>query len=441
MTKPETSGATGATTATQTRRTSIAVLLSVMFIIIFCAASLSVYGVYLHQRDAVINKLGRIEAQQTAKLIFEHLYSVMRKGWTRAEIDDVVHHIRQHLPDYEIAIIRGEAVARQFGELSGDAERRKTDPLVAQVLNERKGIFTEVNDKLRYGFPVMMGEECSTCHSAAKPGEINGVIVVALPDARLREPIEQAMRPTVLLFGILAVIVFVIIFVVLRWRVVNPITEFSQQVANVFGVAGAVTRISTRASWPREIDAMAQNFNSLMNKVDANRGALEELSLRDALTNLYNRRHFDAVLSQAIADVESGSAGFSVLLLDLDHFKPINDRYGHAAGDAVLVAVAAAIHGTLRDTDVAARVGGDEFAVIALASDATTIEDLKERLRTSICGLSLRFGKDTVNPSCSIGSATCPGDGRSAEELTHASDVAMYADKQLRRRAGDPTRT
>jgi diguanylate cyclase (GGDEF)-like protein len=433
--KPEPTG------ATDSRRTSIVVMLTAVFVIIFSIASLSIYSVYLHQRDTVISKLGQIEAQQTAKLIFEHLYSVMRKGWTRDEINDIIHHIRQHLPDYEIAIIRGESVSRQFGEVPGDEVRRKTDPLVMQVLNERKGIFSEAKDGLRYGFPVIMGEECAGCHTAAKAGEINGVIVVAIPDARLREPIETAMRPTVLLFGVLMVLIFGTIFVIVRWRVVDPIAEVSHQVGNLSELSGSLTRIGVRLGWPREIVTLAQNFNALMDKVDTNRIALEELSLRDALTGLYNRRHFDAVLSQAIADVESGAAGFSVLLLDLDHFKPINDRYGHAAGDAVLVAVAASIHGTLRDTDVAARVGGDEFAVIALASDAATVAELKERLRTAIGGLSLRFGKDTINPECSIGSATCPGDGRSAEELTHASDVAMYADKQLRRRADDPVRS
>ncbi len=414
-------------------RASIGQLTSAVFIIVTLIASIMVYAAYIQQRNMVALKVGHAEAQRTANLIFEHLYSVMRKGWTRDEIDDVVHHIRRHLPDYDISVVRGEPVARQFGDIAGHAALRN-DPLVSRVIAGRNEIFEDSEERMRYGFPLRMSSECVSCHTTAQSGEVNGVIVVSIPSERLREPIEAAVRPTILWIGAVVVILFGAIFIALRRRVVDPIIEFTEHVRDAAWADGGGRFIARPKHWPNEIDSLAASFNSLMGEVESSQLKLEEASLHDALTGLFNRRHFDITLQQAITDVDGGAEPFAVLLLDLDRFKPVNDRYGHAAGDALLVAVAQAIHSALRETDMAARIGGDEFAVLALSAHAEAVHELTERVRMAIATLTLRFGDETLTAACSIGAVIYPEAGHSsAANVLRAADAAMYIDKARRK--------
>ena len=148
----------------------------------------------------------------------------------------------------------------------------------------------------------------------------------------------------------------------------------------------------------------------------------------DALTGLPNRAHLRARLGEA---VEAGEA-VSVLLLDLDRFKPINDTHGHEAGDEVLRVIASRLRGALRPTDLVSRLGGDEFAVLLSAGTDSAL--LADRLR-AIVSAPVSLGATVVSVGASIGSAAL-GDGVDAETLLRAADEDMYRDK---RRAGSGT--
>jgi diguanylate cyclase (GGDEF)-like protein len=148
----------------------------------------------------------------------------------------------------------------------------------------------------------------------------------------------------------------------------------------------------------------------------------EALAFTDALTGVPNRRAFLGRLTAAIAAAPTGR--LTVLcLVDLDGFKGVNDREGHAAGDAVLRSVTAALCGVVRDTDTVARLGGDEFAVLAEVTDDFPGEALAERLRTAVAAVGHGRGV-----TASVGVAgVLPGDD--VEELLHRADSAMYRSK------------
>jgi diguanylate cyclase (GGDEF)-like protein len=356
----------------------------------------------------------------------------MRKGWTRNEIDDVVHHIQSRLPNYQVTVIRGESVARQFGDRPGDAALRKSDPLLQEVFAtgaERSGL---ESTSFRYLFPVLMGSDCVGCHSAAKLGETNGVIAISVPVSILQAPIEKIVTPLLQLALVLTVLILLATVLILRWRVTNPIADLTTHVAEI-GKSNDYSRDLTLGThWPREVISLTGHFNELMSQVRVSHAQLQELSIRDGLTGMFNRRHFDAALVQATFDASHGSIPFAVLLIDLDRFKPINDVYGHAAGDAVLISVAESIRAAIRDTDLAARIGGDEFAVLALDTTLEIAKDLAERIRIAVGQPELRFGHAVVRASCSVGVGCFPEDGRLAPDLMHSADVAMYADKTRR---------
>ncbi len=157
---------------------------------------------------------------------------------------------------------------------------------------------------------------------------------------------------------------------------------------------------------------------------------IEDVAFRDPLTRLPNRRAFDARLRGALATAQrSGNGGFAVLYLDLDGFKGINDRHGHATGDRVLETVAARLQATMRNGDYVARLGGDEFAILLHAVDeevpALTIA---MRVRSTVTA-PLTVG-ERLNVGCSIGVAVFPVDAHDGDDLLRRADRAMYDAKE-----------
>ncbi|MEO8685912.1 MAG: EAL domain-containing protein [Devosia sp.] len=150
----------------------------------------------------------------------------------------------------------------------------------------------------------------------------------------------------------------------------------------------------------------------------------------DALTGLANRRSFRDRTEEHSARANRSSSGFAILLVDLDHFKPVNDIYGHATGDIVLCEVARRLETVVRKGDTVARLGGDEFAIAAETkrSPATEAGRLASRVITSL-RKPIMVGEVSIEVGASIGIAKSPTDGNTAEGLLHAADLAMYRGK------------
>jgi diguanylate cyclase (GGDEF)-like protein len=156
---------------------------------------------------------------------------------------------------------------------------------------------------------------------------------------------------------------------------------------------------------------------------------LIDMATHDLLTGLPNRRNFEEHLSKAIRRAGHDHERMAVLFLDLDRFKPINDMFGHDAGDMVLVEIARRINGALRPSDLAARYGGDEFIIcMETSSERVSAINISERILASI-SRPIRLGEHHVSVGASIGIAFFPDDGSTPEELLTAADSAMYRAK------------
>lgn len=158
---------------------------------------------------------------------------------------------------------------------------------------------------------------------------------------------------------------------------------------------------------------------------------LTDQATHDDLTGLLNRSRFHEELDRLVARSKRGAIG-ALILLDLDHFKAINDRQGHAAGDATLVRVADALQSQLREVDYAARVGGDEFAVLLPDTDASGAEVCVRRMLEAIRELASLRVNDGKHISASAGLALLPEHADSAGQLYERSDLALYRAKRRR---------
>ncbi|MGX9218828.1 diguanylate cyclase [Massilia varians] len=160
------------------------------------------------------------------------------------------------------------------------------------------------------------------------------------------------------------------------------------------------------------------------------RAALQKVELdaaTDALTGHWNRRALDDVLKQQAAQFAVSSRPFSILMLDIDFFKHINDEFGHMVGDDVLRAFAQALRSFLRSNDVCARFGGEEFVVVLPETSLATAMEVGERIRTGIAQAPL-LNKPRVQATVSIGVATMT-EGQGIKDLFAAADAAVYLAK------------
>ena len=161
---------------------------------------------------------------------------------------------------------------------------------------------------------------------------------------------------------------------------------------------------------------------------------LEKMALQDDLTQLFNRRYFFERLERELETAKAFQRPLSVIAMDLDGMKEINDTHGHRAGDEVLQNVGRFLLGQTRASDVPARVGGDEFAVIMPDTPAPEASALMTRLEKRLASLNMVDRDElTLTVRASLGYATHPDAGETADEVIEQADTAMYAQKNERK--------
>ena len=179
----------------------------------------------------------------------------------------------------------------------------------------------------------------------------------------------------------------------------------------------------------RIADAVAAVQAAAVETLVSRRGReLESLANSDPLTGLSNLRHLHAQLKQALAITKRYEHPFALLMLDIDGLKRVNDSQGHPAGDRVLVQVALAVRRSIRSVDTPARIGGDEFCVLAPDQTAAAAGGLAERLSEAVAAETTgAAGEEGIG--ISIGVVSCPEHGEDADSLLESADQAMYRAK------------
>ena len=175
-------------------------------------------------------------------------------------------------------------------------------------------------------------------------------------------------------------------------------------------------------------------FDRLIRRLFAARLAVQELALKDSLTGVGNRRYFEERAKAALAGVSRRNAPLALLMIDIDRFKDVNDRHGHAAGDNVLRALAGTLSRSLRGGDACARLGGEEFVAVLPDQDRDGATATAERLRIAIERLNIGAGgSDWINFTASVGVAAYPQDGNSIAALMQRADARLYQAKEAGR--------
>lgn len=176
-----------------------------------------------------------------------------------------------------------------------------------------------------------------------------------------------------------------------------------------------------------------QQLEKQLEEIEKLQAALREEAIRDSLTHLYNRRFLLDALERELLLADRLSRPLGIILLDIDHFKSVNDTHGHFAGDEYLAAIAQILLQYFRKSDIICRYGGEEFLVVMPGSSLGMSTQRAEKFRQLVASTAVLFGEQEISCTISIGVAAFPEHGEKSSELIQRADQALYASKQAGR--------
>jgi diguanylate cyclase (GGDEF)-like protein len=279
----------------------------------------------------------------------------------------------------------------------------------------------------------------------------------------LAEPLDRidTIRKENFLMALVAAIVSLLVMIFGLWRIViRPVSSLAKTARKIrkgdMGARSALGSNDELGDLGRVFNAMAAELQSytegleqkvtertrelnekneqlieLNVELQAANKKLDQMARTDPLTGLFNRGHFSEVFAQEIARAGRTDLPFSVLICDVDHFKLVNDDYGHQTGDAVLQQLSKILTGQFRSTDIVARFGGEEFVVLLPNTDRETTLHLAETLREVVAGNAFTDpSREVIRAvTLSIGAASYPDDGLDPDSLLSHADQALYQAK------------
>lgn len=283
--------------------------------------------------------------------------------------------------------------------------------------------------------PAGRGEEVAAFTRLSLDGLMPGRFVML----GLAEPVDVVLRDTraleetnikvVLGFSLAAILLALVV----SRLVTRPLQTLGAEVAR-FAREHRMGSLPTRrrdeiGQLARDVDAMQREITAHLAELDASRRQLDHLVRHDPLTNLPNRRLVHERLEHAIAAARRSGKYLALMFLDLDRFKEINDKLGHAVGDAVLIETARRLTSRLREVDTVARIGGDEFVILVDGLDQAVDGEVVAGKVAEAFQAPMEVAGHRIQVSTSIGVSRFPEDGQSADELLHRADTAMYISK------------
>jgi diguanylate cyclase (GGDEF)-like protein len=226
--------------------------------------------------------------------------------------------------------------------------------------------------------------------------------------------------------------------------IVRPLQRLSDGAAQV---AGGNLEVDLPVHSQSEVGFLTQVFNHMVARLRHSRAevnsanqmlkeknrALHQLAITDDLTGLNNRKHLMETLSSEVIRSGRHQHPFTLLIIDIDHFKQVNDNHGHQKGDEVLCRLAKVFRETIRDCDYVARYGGEEFIVLLTEIEPSTSMAAADRIRTRAAQETFHSGEESISVTVSIGAAFFPDDGDNPQRLIQAADQALYTAKETGR--------
>jgi len=304
------------------------------------------YGEYLKSES--IQSLSKSDAKQTSMLVFESLYSAMEKGWTKKDLEKIIHRLNNVNKDLEINVYRSAIVANKFGVIKKDHQAIQTNPDVSRAIKGEEILNILESDNIEYFYPIVAKEDCLVCHTNAKNDDILGVITIMYPIIDLKVSLNDMINFFILFIVIFSVLLFLVLFIEFDTYLLKPIKNFVSTLNNISSSHDITKRIELNDN-VEEINSMQVVFNDMLDSI-------EFQFYNDTLTKLPNRKKLIELLD--------AKDNYVFTLINIDNFKEINDLYGNKEGDIVLQEFSEFLSTKLLTDCRLFRLHSDEFGML-----------------------------------------------------------------------------
>lgn len=382
---------------------------------IIIAILFAIYSIFIQSHS--IEKSVKTDTSIMSNLVFQNLYTVMKKGGTKEELDEAIERSKENMPNVNIKIINSFDTKDEYIKKAFETKESE--------------VFNNISH-IDFIYPVLYKNECLQCHTNAKVDDVAAVMNIEYPLTNLKVSVKEISLMIAILFLISIVVIFVIWFIYLRKYFVTPIENLISQMKLINSHKDLKEKIKIDTII-KEIKQLETVFNTQNTRLFDTYHELESLSNTDNLTKINNRKKFEEYSSVIIKSAKRYDFPFSIMLIDLNKFKPINDTYGHDIGDEILIHFSKIVSEIIRESDVFFRIGGDEFVLILphtkVEDSISIIKKIKDSFKNN------KFIKDdiTIEISASYGVAEYPKDADELEKLLKVADTKMYEDKNKNR--------
>jgi diguanylate cyclase (GGDEF)-like protein/PAS domain S-box-containing protein len=337
--------------------------------------------------------------------------------------------------DLRLAERIGDQIAGAIANAQLYAGLRKTEKELRESEEEQRllietlpiAVFVEAHGKITYVNPAFL-----TLFKASSPNEVIGIRLIEFVSPELYDTIEKRRR-------IMTDEKCVLPPLEQNLRCMDGtfITVVSTSMPFIFqgqpAILTALYDITERKRSEIELGKTYKLLQIHSREIEDLQAKLKEQAIRDPLTGLFNRRYLEETMERELARASREGFPIGVVMIDIDHFKQVNDRHGHKAGDLILQAMGKLLLGAIRAGDIACRYGGEEFLLILPQASRAFTAERAEEWRTRFGALKTVYGENVLQATISLGVAAYPADGATAEELIHGADQAMFRAKALGR--------
>jgi diguanylate cyclase (GGDEF)-like protein len=387
----------------------------------------------------------------------------------RQQEQDVLREIRQRGEDisrFSAQSIAFRVVAYDYHgiQLLLDDIIRSKDILYARVSSRKGNTMAEAGTQ-----PINPEGWVMFDREIVFDDEVVGHLKIGLDTARIGNQLREQQYAMIWREAIMIVLIAIGEFLALSYLIVRPVSIISKSMTDTVDEHGRIQATRIPIDSKDEFGMLATQFNTMraqLNDIHARlqskieladvklretnsqlmeqsdelkrmNDELKRLAITDPLTGLYNRRQFERLMDTEVALSLRHGEDTSILIVDVDHFKNINDQFGHKAGDTVLRRLAKILTENLRTTDIVCRIGGEEFVAICRRARADDSKMVGEKLRRMVQEHSFIVNQDRIPVTVSIGCATIPNELgiQTPEEFFQCADIALYHSKESGRNA------
>lgn len=372
-----------------------------------------IYGYFIQSRSIKENL--KNETSLFVDLIFENLYTAMQKGATKEDLDRIIADVEKKISHSSIHIYQAKDITK--------------DNYIKDIFSSKKSDLFYHNSFIDFARPILFQEKCLACHTDNKEGEIAAVIRLEFSIFDLNISLKDILVMMSILFLISMSVFFIVWYKYLHKAFISPIENLIKQMINISEYKDLKKEIKIDSNI-QEVKKLESVFNVQNNKLRLAYEKLEDISNIDTLTQIYNRKKFNEYISEEIELLQRYDYNLSLILIDLNKFKFINDTYGHDMGDLVLVEFTKLITKHIRRTDKFFRIGGDEFVLILSHTDKKQAQIVIQTLKSIIKNFTLVYEDISLSFSVSFGVSSYKEDADNLQELFKIADKKMYEEKR-----------